>query len=219
MRGAYLWPPALRLSAMVRLAASRAVFSATSGSYPIAWHPSTAAVLDHRPAPPTGFRSDPPQSKRSVAASSPLTIRPYRREVQLVAGTPPGPDVLQLVIAQGGPTSADLVSTGLRALFFCLTSARHRIRHGIRHTAARAGRCHCPGVVPDPTLEAGDGPTSLDLAARGESLELDRSPESISVPILGVWRWVRNGSATVNGPCGSRRRISRRAPGTPSMRG
>ena len=57
------------------------------------------------------------------------------------------------------------------------------------------------------------------LAARGESLELDRSPESISVPILGVWRWVRNGSATVNGPCGSRRRISRRAPGTPSMRG
>ena len=59
----------------------------------------------------------------------------------------------------------------------------------------------------------------LSLAARGESLELDRSPESISVPILGVWRWVRNGSATVNGPCGSRRRISRRAPGTPSMRG
>ena len=64
-----------------------------------------------------------------------------------------------------------------------------------------------------------DRDLALTLAARGESLELDRSPESISVPILGVWRWVRNGSATVNGPCGSRRRISRRAPGTPSMRG
>ena len=67
-------------------------------------------------------------------------------------------------------------------------------------------------------LEVTTGPVPV-LAARGESLELDRSPESISVPILGVWRWVRNGSATVNGPCGSRRRISRRAPGTPSMRG
>ena len=77
MRGAYLWPLALRFSAMARLAASRAVFSATSGSYPIAWRPSTAAVLDHRPAPPPGFRSAPPQSKRSVAASSPL-IRDFR---------------------------------------------------------------------------------------------------------------------------------------------
>ena len=57
------------------------------------------------------------------------------------------------------------------------------------------------------------------IAARGESPELDRSPESISGPILGVWRWVRNGSGTVNGPCGSRRRISRRAPGIPSMSG
>ena len=38
------------------------------------------------------------------------------------------------------PTSAGLVSTGLRAMLFCSTYARHRIRHGIRHTAARAGR-------------------------------------------------------------------------------
>ena len=44
---------------------------------------------------------------RSVAASS-LTLRPYRREAQLVAGTPPGPDVLQVVIAQGGLTSSGL---------------------------------------------------------------------------------------------------------------
>ena len=186
MRGAYRWPPALRLSAMVRLAASRAVFSATSGSYPIVWHPSTAAVLDHRPAPPTGFRSDPPQSKRSVAASSPLTIRPYRREVQLVAGTPPGPDVLQVVIAQGGPTSADLVSTGLRALFFCLTSARHRIRHGIRHTAARAGRCHCPPVAHDrlrhrligqrPRVDSGRLPALRPAASGLTFLEISRHP-------------------------------------------
>ena len=77
MRGTYLWPPALRFSAMARLAASRAVFSATSGSYPIAWRPNTAAVLDHRPAPPPGFRSAPPQSKRSVAASSPLIQNAY----------------------------------------------------------------------------------------------------------------------------------------------
>ena len=35
-----------------------------------------------------------------------------------------------------------LVSTGLRAMLFRSTSARHRIRHGIRHTAARAGRRH-----------------------------------------------------------------------------
>ena len=27
------------------------------------------------------------------------------------------------------------------------TYARHRIRHGIRHTAARAGRRHCPSVA------------------------------------------------------------------------
>ena len=40
-----------------------------------------------------------------------------------------------------------LVSTGLRAMLFCSTSARHRIRHGLRHTSALAGRRLCPCVA------------------------------------------------------------------------
>ena len=35
----------------------------------------------------------------------------------------------------------------LRVMLFRSTSARHRIRHGIRHTAARAGRGLCPCVA------------------------------------------------------------------------
>ena len=40
-----------------------------------------------------------------------------------------------------------LVRTVLRAMLVRSTYARHRIRHGIRHTAARAGRRHCPPVA------------------------------------------------------------------------
>ena len=39
------------------------------------------------------------------------------------------------------------VRTGLCAMLFCSTYARHRIRHGIRHTAARAGRRSRPPVL------------------------------------------------------------------------
>ena len=39
------------------------------------------------------------------------------------------------------------VRTVLRAMRVRSTSARHRIRHGIRHTAVRAGRRPCPSVA------------------------------------------------------------------------
>ena len=48
---------------------------------------------------------------------------------------------------EGRRRAAGLVSTGLRAMLVRSTSARHRIRHGIRHTAARAGRGLCPCVA------------------------------------------------------------------------
>ena len=73
MPGAYLWAPALRFSAMARLAASRVVFSSTPGFYPIAWRPSTAAVLDHRPALPPGFWSTPSQLS-TVIQNSPTAV-------------------------------------------------------------------------------------------------------------------------------------------------
>ena len=52
-------------------------------------------------------------------------------------------------VAEGktGPTAARRVSMGLRAMLFRSTYARHRIRHGIRHTVARAGRRPCPCVA------------------------------------------------------------------------
>ena len=70
-----------------------------------------------------------------------------------------------------GLTSAGLVSTVLRAMLFCSTSARHRIRHGIRHTAARAGRRPRPCVangrlrhmlIGDARVSKTDGSQSLD---------------------------------------------------------
>ena len=48
---------------------------------------------------------------------------------------------------EGRRRAAGLVSTGLRAMLVRSTSTRHRIRHGIRHTAARAGRGLCPCVA------------------------------------------------------------------------
>ena len=58
-------------------------------------------------------------------------------------------------------------------MLFCLTYARHKIRHGIRHTAARAGQRPRPYVLNDRlrhgrigdarVSEGADGSQSLDL--------------------------------------------------------
>ena len=42
------------------------------------------------------------------------------------------------------------VRTVLCAMLFCSTSVRQRIRHGIRHTAAGAGRRPCPSIANGP---------------------------------------------------------------------
>ena len=82
-------------------------------------------------------------------------------------------NVLQVVIAHrgaAGPPHGRHVSTGLRAVRFRQMSARHRIRHGIRHTAARAGRRSCPCVangrlrymlIGDARVSTADGSPSL----------------------------------------------------------
>ena len=41
----------------------------------------------------------------------------------------------------------DIVEEVLRVMFFCSTSTRHRMRHGIRHTAALAWRRFRPCVA------------------------------------------------------------------------
>ena len=48
---------------------------------------------------------------------------------------------------QGRPLRC--VSRGLRAILIRSTYARHKIRHGIRHTTARTGRCLRPSVAND----------------------------------------------------------------------
>ena len=58
----------------------------------------------------------------------------------------PGPPSRLRKGKQGRPLPA-CSSTGLRAMLFRTTYARLRIRHGIRHTAARAGRGLCPCVA------------------------------------------------------------------------
>ena len=120
-----------------------------------------------------------------------------QREAQLVAGTPPGPDVLQVFVAQGvvaqqvglalrkgnRADSAGLSERFLRAILFLSTYARHRIRHGIRHTEEPAGTRLHPHV-PNPRLRhmligyarvsKADGSQSLDLqqdALRAEGVE------------------------------------------------
>ena len=60
---------------------------------------------------------------------------------------------------------------GLRAMLIHSTSARHRIRHGIRHTAALAGRRPCPCVANGRLRQRGYGLNQRrnDSARRGRS--------------------------------------------------
>ena len=74
------------------------------------------------------------------------------------------------------------VRTVLRAIRVRSTYARHSIRHGIRHTAVRAGRRPCPSVANDrlrhiligfARVSKADGsptPTTITAAAMGMAL-------------------------------------------------
>ena len=66
------------------------------------------------------------------------------------------------------------VSTGLRAMLFRSTYARHRIRHGIRHTAARAGRGLCPCVANGRLRHILIGSARVSKADGSQSLNLQR---------------------------------------------
>ena len=73
-----------------------------------------------------------------------------RRRPSPAAPTGVTPAVSSSASRSGRENLADrgrLVSTGLRAMLFCSTSARHRIRHGLRHTSALAGRRLCPCIA------------------------------------------------------------------------
>ena len=67
-----------------------------------------------------------------------------------------------------------LVSTGLRAMLFHWTYARHRIRHGIRHTAALAGRRPRPHVANDRLRHVLIGYARASKADGSQSLDLQR---------------------------------------------
>ncbi len=76
-----------------------------------------------------------------------------------------------------------LVRTGLRAILFRSTYVRYRIRHGMRHTEALAGRHHRPHVPNEclrymligyARVSKADGSQSLDLqrdALRAEGID------------------------------------------------
>ena len=90
------------------------------------------------------LRSDPPRP-------------PARRRPPAPAGAAPRP-----------------VACPFCAMLFRSTSARHRIRHGIRHTAARAGRHPCPCItngrlrhilIGSARVSKADGSQSLDSTA------------------------------------------------------
>ena len=80
--------------------------------------------------------------------SESFSVRIMRIELTTACRAPPLRDRPPHV-AEGktGPPVAGFVRTGLRAMRFRSTYARHRIRHGIRHTAARAGRRPRPHVL------------------------------------------------------------------------
>ena len=69
---------------------------------------------------------------------------------------------------------ARLVSTGLRSILFRSTSARNRIRHGIRHTAARAGRRLCLSVANGRLRHRRIDYARVSKADGSQSLELQR---------------------------------------------
>ena len=73
-----------------------------------------------------------------------------------------------------GPTAAGRVSTGLRAILFRSTSARHRIRHGIRHTAARAWRSFRRCIANDRLRHMLIGYARVSKADGSQSLDLQR---------------------------------------------
>ena len=89
----------------------------------------------------------------------------------------------------------------LRAMLFCSTSARQRIRHGLRHTAARAGR-RPRRSVPNDRL-----PTQADrLRPR---LEGGRLPVAGSSPASAarssIWSTSRSTCGPRRGPTGAHR--------------
>ena len=63
-----------------------------------------------------------------------------------------------------------LVSTGLRAMRVRSTYARHRIRHGIRHTEVLAGRRHRPHVANERLRHRLIGSARVSTAAGSQSL-------------------------------------------------
>ena len=67
------------------------------------------------------------------------------------------------------------VRTVLRAMRVRSTSARHRIRHGIRHTAVRAGRRPCPSVANDRLRHMLIGYARVSKADGSQSLDLQRA--------------------------------------------
>ena len=83
-----------------------------------------------------------------------------------------------------------LVRTGLRAMLIRSTSARHRIRHGIRHTAARAWRRSCQCVA----------------NGRLRHMRIGDSGRSGRLGIPQLRPAVRARPARRGGPCGSRPR-------------
>ena len=54
------------------------------------------------------------------------------------------------------------------------TSARHRIRHGIRYTVARAGRRPCPSVANDRLRHMLIGDARVSKAGGSQSLDIQR---------------------------------------------
>ena len=59
-------------------------------------------------------------------------------------------------------------------MLFCSTSARHRIRHGIRHTAARAGRRSRLSVPNNRLRHVRIGYARVSKADGSQSLDLQR---------------------------------------------
>ena len=69
-----------------------------------------------------------------------------------------------------GTGAASLSARGLRAMLFRSTYARHSIRHGIRHTAALAGRRPRPSVPTDRLRHRLIGAARVSTAAGSPSL-------------------------------------------------